>query len=300
MGGLRHHIPWTFWSMTAATFAISGFPPFAGFFSKDAILWQAYSSPYGSWVYWAIGLFTAFLTSFYMFRLWFLTFFGEYRGEVATREIHLAAAPAAQGHAEHGRGIHESPKVMLVPLVILAVLSICGGWIGSERFDQFLQPVFMHGAGITQYAPAPHPPAQFPAEQNEGGNTELLFSGISVLAAAFGLYLAWLLYMRRPKLPQEIAHALGWFYQAVLNKYYVDELYALLFVKPLINGSTKLLWHGIDRDTIDATLDNSADGAREISDTLRHMQSGNLRSYAGWIAAGAAVVITYMVWTGTR
>ena len=83
MGGLRHHIPWTFWTMTAGTFAIAGFPPFAGFFSKDAILWRAYSSPYGSWVYWAIGVFTAFLTSFYMFRLWFLTFFGEYRGEVA-------------------------------------------------------------------------------------------------------------------------------------------------------------------------------------------------------------------------
>src|SRR6266436_4407777 len=91
MGGLRTKIPWTFWTMTMATFAISGFPPFAGFFSKDAILWRAYSSPYGSWVYWAIGLFTAFLTSFYMFRLWFLTFFGKYRG--AVEEVH--------GHPEH-------------------------------------------------------------------------------------------------------------------------------------------------------------------------------------------------------
>src|SRR5271167_3740440 len=94
MGGLRTKIPWTFWTMTAATFAIAGFPPFAGFFSKDAILFQAYTSPYGSWVYWAIGVFTAFLTSFYMFRQWFLTFFGEYRGEEHAEESH--------GHSAHG------------------------------------------------------------------------------------------------------------------------------------------------------------------------------------------------------
>ena len=101
-------------------------------------------------------------------------------------------------------------------------------------------------------------------------------------------------------MPQEIAHALGGFYEAVVHKYYVDEIYAAVFVKPLIDGSTRILWHGIDQDVIDATLDNSAEGAREVSDAVRHMQSGNLRSYAGWIAAGAAVVIAYMVWMGTR
>jgi NADH-quinone oxidoreductase subunit L len=106
--------------------------------------------------------------------------------------------------------------------------------------------------------------------------------------------------MRRPQLPQEIAQALGGFYQAVLHKYYVDELYATLFVKPLIEGSTKILWRGIDVGVIDATIDNSADGAREVSDTMRHMQSGNLRSYAGWVAVGAAGVILYMVWIGAR
>jgi NADH-quinone oxidoreductase subunit L len=286
MGGLRHHIPWTFWSMTAATFAISGFPPFAGFFSKDAILWKAYSSAYGSWVYWAIGVFTAFLTSFYMFRLWFLTFFGEYRGE----EPH--------GHGGHGHGgIHESPKVMLVPLVILAVLSVCGGWIGSERFENFLSPVF-HPAGVTAFSITTEPaPAAVPKSE---GSSEMVFTLISVGAATLGLYLAWLLYMRRPQLPQEIAQALGGFYQLVLNKYYVDELYATLFVKPLIDGSSKVLWHGIDQSVIDATLDNSADGAREVSDTMRQMQSGNIRSYAGWVAVGAAGVIIYMVWIGAR
>jgi len=302
MGGLRHHIPWTFWTMTAGTFAIAGFPPFAGFFSKDAILWRAYSSPYGSWVYWAIGVFTAFLTSFYMFRLWFLTFFGEYRGEAPAghedEHLHVAKDSRAGAPVPHGHdGIHESPKIMLVPLVILAVLSVCGGWVGMERFDKFLSPTFHAGATAYSEEVAVATPAPQPKEQ---GSSEALFTGISVFAAALGLFLAWLLYYRRPQLPQEIAKALGGFYEAVVHKYYVDEIYAAVFVKPLIDGSTRVLWQGIDRDVIDATLDNSAEGAREVSDVVRHMQSGNLRSYAGWIAAGAAVLIAYMIWMGTR
>ncbi|MGO9126046.1 MAG: proton-conducting transporter membrane subunit, partial [Terriglobales bacterium] len=298
MGGLRTKIPWTFWTMTAGTFAIAGFPPLAGFFSKDAILWQAYSSPYGSWVYWAIGVFTAFLTSFYMFRQWFLTFFGEYRGEEKDHDQQpRAGAPAPHGH------VHESPAVMLAPLVILAVLSVCGGWIGSERFDKFLAPVFHPNVittvvvGASQGNQAAMPPEPAPQKEN---TSETLFTGISVSAALFGFLLAWQLYHRRPQLPEQIAVSLDGIYRAVLNKYYVDEFYATLFVKPMIDGSTKLLWHGVDQDVIDATLDNSADGAREVSDAVRHMQSGNIRSYAGWVAAGAAVVIFYMVWMGTR
>jgi NADH-quinone oxidoreductase subunit L len=296
MGGLRHHIPWTFWTMTAATFAIAGFPPFAGFFSKDAILWKAFSSPYGSWVYWLIGVFTAFLTSFYMFRLWFLTFFGEYRGDANHGSGHMQVVNSSRAGAPAPH-IHESPAIMLVPLVILAVLSICGGWVGSERFDKFLSPALYAGVTANSTEEGPATPAPEPREQ---GGSETLLTGISVLAAVSGLFLAWLFYYRRPQLPQEIAHALGGFYAAVVHKYYVDEIYAAVFVKPLIDGSTRILWQGIDRDVIDATLDNSAEGAHEVSDAVRHMQSGNLRSYAGWIAAGAAVVIAYMIWMGTR
>jgi NADH-quinone oxidoreductase subunit L len=289
MGGLRSKIPWTFWTMTAGTFAIAGFPPLAGFFSKDAILWQAYSSPYGSWVYWAIGVFTAFLTSFYMFRQWFLTFFGEYRGEEHAEDGH--------GHGEHGHGgVHESPAVMLAPLVILALLSVCGGWIGSERFDKFLAPVF-HPEVSASSAPEAAPSS---AEPSKESSSEALLTGISVSAALLGFLLAWQLYHRKPELPQKIAASLGGFYETVLHKYYVDEIYAAVFVKPLITGSTKLLWHGVDQDVIDATVNNSAEGAQEVSDAVRHMQSGNIRSYAGWVAAGAAVVIFYMVWIGIR
>jgi NADH-quinone oxidoreductase subunit L len=294
MGGLRTKIPWTFWTMTAATLAIAGIPPLAGFFSKDEILWQAYSSPYGSWVYWLIGVITAFITSFYMFRLWFLTFFGEYRGENPPGHDEHSHRAASHGHSGD---IHESPKVMLVPLVILALLSVVGGWPHS-RFENFLSPVFH--AGVTAYMPAEAARAITPGAPHNAGVLETLLTGISVAAAVGGFLLAWLLYHRRPELPQRIAHALNGLYEAVLNKYYVDELYAVLFVKPLVDVSTNLLWRGIDQNVIDATVDNSADGAREVSDSVRHMQSGNLRSYAGWVAAGAAVVIVYMVWIGMR
>jgi NADH-quinone oxidoreductase subunit L len=290
MGGLRTNIPWTFWTMTAATFAIAGFPPFAGFFSKDAILFAASKV---SMAYWGVGVFTALLTSFYMFRLWFMTFFGEYRGEAESGGH--GHDSGAGGSAPHGHGgIHESPRVMLVPLVILAILSVIGGWVGAKRFDNFLAPS-LHP---TVSASAEQTPAGSPAEPED--HSELLFTSISVAAAAIGFYFAWLLYWKRPQLPQEIAAGLGGLYQAVVHKYYVDELYATLFVKPLLNGSARILWHGIDQGVIDAALDGSATGAREVSDSVRQMQSGNLRSYAGWIALGAAAVIAYMIWMGAR
>jgi NADH-quinone oxidoreductase subunit L len=110
------------------------------------------------------------------------------------------------------------------------------------------------------------------------------------------------MYHKRKDLPQKIADGLGGFYQAIVNKYWIDELYAAVFVKPLIDGSTRILWQGVDRKMIDGTVNDTADGARHLSDEVRHMQSGNLRSYAGWIAAGSAAVIAYMIWmwTGAR
>ena len=295
MGGLRRYMPWTFLTMTIATFTIAGFPPLAAYFSKDEILWKAYSSPYGSWVYWLIGVVTAFITSFYMFRLWFLTFFGDYRGAIAHEghDSSRAGAPAPHGH-EHGHDEpHESPWVMLGPLVVLAILSAVGGWVGiGGHFEHFLAPVFQTGASAEL--------AHETAGEAAGQGTETLLTMISVAAAILGLLLAWTLYLRRPQLPARIAASLGALYQAVAHKYYVDELYAVLFIKPLVDGSTEILWHGVDQGAIDATVNNSATAARHVSDNVRHMQSGNLRSYAGWVAAGAAVVIAYMVWMGIR
>ena len=278
MGGLHQFIPVTYLTMFIATLAIAGIPPFAGFFSKDEILYRAFlANP----AYWVIGLVTAFLTSFYMFRLLFMTFYGDYRGAT-----HGQPNDDAHGHG-HGSP-HESPTVMLVPLMILALLCFVGGWIGiGGRFERFLAPVFRSG----ELAGRP---------ETGGHGLEWSLMGASVAAAVLGWYLARLLYQQKPHLPQKIADTLGGFYEAVLNKYYVDELYATLFVKPLVDGSTRILWQGVDQGVIDAAVNDMADGARQVSDAARHMQSGNLRSYAGWVAAGGALVIAYMIWMGVR
>jgi NADH-quinone oxidoreductase subunit L len=308
MGGLRTKIPVTFWTMTAGTLAIAGIPGLAGFFSKDEILWRVYQA---SWIYWVVGIVTAFLTSFYMFRLWFLTFFGEYRGHAdGTAGEHSHSADGAgprQGHA----GIHESPPVMLGPLLILAILSVVGGYVGvpgslggGNRFDKFIAPVFRSttpALNTEHKAPGETNP---PEQQTEGTEpqtshaTELVFTGVSVAAALLGFGLAWTLYYRNPQLPDRIATDLGGLYDAVVHKYYIDELYGEVFVKPLVEGSTRILWQGVDQNLIDGTVNNGADAARHVSDQARHMQSGNLRSYAGWIAAGSAVIIAFMIWMG--
>jgi NADH-quinone oxidoreductase subunit L len=281
MGGLRSYIPWTTLTMGVATLAIAGIPPFAGFWSKDEILWKAYlANP----IYWLIGIVTAFITSFYMFRLLFMTFAGEYRGGQSEAHGRDGHGHSDHGHEGHGSP-HESPMVMLVPLMILAVLSLVGGLVGiGDRFDHFLAPVFGSGAET--------------AGDAAGRGTEYLFMGISVVVAALGFVLAYVLYVSKPYLPQKIAASLGSFYDTVLNKYYVDEIYATLFVKPLVEGSTRILWQGIDRKVIDDSINDAADGARRVSNEVRQMQSGNLRSYAGWIAAGAAIVLAYMIWLG--
>ncbi len=303
MGGLRLYMPWTFTVMGIATLAIAGIPPLAGFWSKDEILAQAFAA---NPIYWLIGVITAFITSFYMFRLMYMTFGGEYRGGPAVNVKHqladvrakhdkAAQHNVAQHNAtQHGHGHgepHESPWIMLGPLVMLAILSLFGGFVGwGKHFEHFLDPVF------DAYLPT----VQEPVREAGGKAVEYLLMAISVSVAALGWLLAHLLYSSRPELPGRIADRLGGLYNAVVNKYYVDELYALLFVKPVVDGSTTILWHGVDQGVIDAAVNDSADSARHVSDNLRHMQSGNLRSYAGWIAAGGAVVIAYMVWMGVR
>jgi NADH-quinone oxidoreductase subunit L len=296
MGGLRQYMPVTFATMGIGTLAIAGIPPLAGFWSKDEILWKAFNA---GWVYWLIGVMTALITSFYMFRLMYMTFGGEYRGGPAVPDAkhESADAPALhdkRGHDGHGHGEpHESSWVMLGPLVVLAILSFVGGLVGiGGRFEHFLAPVFQGTAAAEL--------AYQTAGEAASHTTEYLLMGVSVSVAFLGWLLAYLLYSRRPELPARIAHSLGGLCEAVVHKYYIDELYAALFVKPLIDGSTTILWHGVDQGVIDAAVNDTASAANHVSDAARHMQSGNLRSYAGWIAAGGAAVIAYMVWMGVR
>jgi NADH-quinone oxidoreductase subunit L len=322
MGGLRKLIPVTFWVVTIATIAIAGIPPFAGFFSKDEILGAVFHSPYGGKVIWAIGVLTAGLTSFYMFRLWFMTFFGELKlGSVDLgEEAHSAHAPAqaahgaasqSHGHADdesHGHGgVHESPWVMLGPLVILAVLSFVGGWVGVPQFmgghnavEHFLSPVMQSAPAVAgETVPDKDATTSHAGEATpENTSEEWLLAGTSVAAALIGLFFAYLLYYKRPELPDRITAKMHGIYTMVLHKYYIDEGYGAIFVKPLLALSTVVLWRGVDQGVIDGLVNGAGSASQGVGGELRRMQSGNIRSYAAWVAIGAAVILGYMIWLG--
>jgi NADH-quinone oxidoreductase subunit L len=281
MGGLRKATPITFWTMTAAVFAIAGLPPFAGFFSKDAILYESFLSPTAGPILWFVGLVTALITAFYMFRLWYLAFFGERR------------APAEESHGHHGHGVHESPWIMLVPLVLLAVLSLTGGWIGvpealggSNHFAHFLEPVV---AG--QPAATAGPSAVSAGSPNQ----ERLFSIVSVVMALIGWFFADLFYRRRPGLPEQLAERARGLYSLVKNKYWIDEIYGRFIGVPILFISRYVLWGAVDTGVIDGGGYLAAGSARGFGALVRRVQSGNIRSYAGWLAIGAAalLLITY-------
>jgi len=275
MGGLRKKIPVTFWTMLIATLAITGFPPFAGFFSKDEILFSAYAGPYANKILWGVGLIAAVLTSFYMFRLVFLTFFGTPRFD------------------EKNTHVHESPKNMLVPLVILAILSTVGGWFaapkfwgGQDFFHGYLQPVF---AGVEKLAPAPE------LAEEALHALELQLSGAAVLVALIGFFVAWWMYIRKPEAADNLARSLHGLYALVLNKYYVDEIYAAVIVRPFLWLSTNVLWHVVDEGLIDGTVNGAGHLARRTGGELREIQSGNARSYASWVVIGAVGVTVMLV-----
>jgi NADH-quinone oxidoreductase subunit L len=283
MGGLRTKIPVTYWTMLIATLAIAGIPGFAGFFSKDEILEAAQSGPNAHFWLWLLGIVGAGLTSFYMFRLVFLTFFG---------------APRYDEHHVH---VHESPKNMTVPLMILAFFSIFGGWFaapklvgGIDYFDKFLAPVF------SAYAPPMAEPAVMIAEPHASAAMILLHAliGWPVIVAVLGLLVAWWFYIKNTDAPKRLAQSLHALYTLLLNKYYVDEIYAALIVRPLLWISTNVLWHGVDEGLIDGTVNGTASVARGSGGQLRKLQSGNTRSYAAWVIIGAVLFTVLLVVLG--
>jgi NADH-quinone oxidoreductase subunit L len=323
MGGLRTKIPVTFWVVTIATIAIAGIPPFAGFFSKDQILGAVFHSPYGGPIIWAVGLITAGLTSFYMFRLWFMTFFGEYKPDADLGDAHtLSTAHAAPAHgadphaSDHGHGdddhghggVHESPWIMLAPLVLLAVLSVAGGWVGVPEFlhghneiEHFLAPVMQSGPAVSgEVSSAGHDATPSHADEaaQEKPGEELLLAGSSVGVALLGFFFAWLLYYKQRDLPDRITGKVHGIYMMVLHKYYVDEGYGAIFVKPLLALSTVVLWRGVDQGVIDGLVNGAGSASQGVGGELRRMQSGNIRSYAAWVAIGAAAILGYMIWVG--
>jgi NADH-quinone oxidoreductase subunit L len=273
MGGLRKKIPWTFWTMFMATLAIAGTPGFSGFFSKDEILLatQRASTPL-----WALGVLTAGLTSFYMFRLLFLTFFGAERYD-----------------DKHGH-VHESPRNMLVPLVVLAMLAVGGGWMaaphlwgGSNHFEQYLAPVFSTAAET--------PAAAADASRDVSELLQALL-GAPVIAGLIGFFFAWWFYIRSPKTPKKLADSLAATYKLLSEKYFVDEFYAAVIVRPLVWISDKILWRVVDEGVIDGTVNGVARVSQEAGDRLRYISTGNMRTYAAWILVGAVVFTSLLLW----
>ena len=296
MGGLRRKIPITFWTMTAGVVAIAGIPPFAGFVSKDEILYRTFASGGIGPILWFVGLVTAALTSFYMFRLYFLTFFGDRRGD------DHAHAPAHGAHLGHG--VHESPGIMLFPLAVLAFLSVVGGWVGwpaalggGDWLGHFLDPVISaQHLSFEQVSMAMNGGTTVGAAPVREGSTsvELLLAAISTLVALAGLFVAYVLYVSKPELPAKISKQFGAVYSLLLNKYWIDELYGAVIVRPLTVFARVGLWWTVDRFLVDGSALGAAGGARGLGYVVRRLQSGNIRSYAGWLAGGAAALLLLM------
>jgi len=282
MGGLRRHMPITFWTMTVSVFTIAGFPPLAAFFSKDAILYAAFLHGTSGKIFWFIGLVTALLTSFYMFRLWYLTFLGERRAGASSLEDHGAPVHARSGSKlvlEAEYPAHESPWSMLGPLVILAVLSIGGGWIGIERFAAYLAPSV--GAASVEAGSA---------------GLEWTLAGLAVAAALLGWFIAHRLYKSRPETPGHLAASMSGPYNLLLHKYWIDELYGAVIVKPILAISRFVLEWIIDVAILGGAAWLLGGIATLGGAILQRWQSGNLRSYAAWLTAGAAVLLLYVLW----
>ncbi len=289
MGGLRRKIPVTFWTMTAGVIAIAGIPPFSGFFSKDEILYQTFSSPMvGAKLLWLVGLITAGLTAFYMFRLYFLTFFGESRAVAhhphTPEPTHHAEASAGLAestafHGAHGEP-HESPWSMLAPLVVLAFLATFGGALGLPGEHNFLRNFL---------SPVLHVGAEAARAENTG--LEITLAVISTLTALSGAGVAYLFYVKRPALPRELATRFHGAYLLLLDKYRVDELYDRVLVQPVLFVSRYALSAFVDGGVITGTAFGLGQGVKGLGSVAQRMQSGNIRSYAGWLALGAAVLL---------
>ncbi|MBC7614996.1 MAG: NADH-quinone oxidoreductase subunit L [Pedobacter sp.] len=262
MGGLRSKLKITFATMMIGTIAIAGLPPFSGFFSKDEILAHAYQH---NKVLWAIGLFTAFLTAFYMFRMMYLTFFGKYRGT---------------HHAESH--IHESPKTMTFPLIVLAVLAAIGGVIniphvfgGNEWLAHWLS-----GAGIAQH------------ELGLDHTTEFALMGVSVLAALGATLYAYTKYVKNAHIPIADESKRSLFAKISYNKFYLDEIYDAIIRKPLDAFST-FFYRIIDKKLIDGLVNGLGFTASEGSKGLRLLQSGNVGFYIFMMVFGVVALLLY-------
>ncbi|HEY4322380.1 MAG TPA: NADH-quinone oxidoreductase subunit L [Mucilaginibacter sp.] len=268
MGGLKSKLPITFWTMLIGTIAISGIPPFAGFFSKDEILAHTFTHSITMYV---IGVITAMFTSFYMFRMLYLTFYGKFRG-THEQEHHL----------------HESPPTMYIPLIVLAILSIVGGFVGLPEswgshhlLGEFLSPVFKASAALM-------------TKGELSQQTELILMGISVTAALAALFYAYVKYNKNAEVPVSDEEERPALVDISYHKFYVDELYDVLIRKPL-DALSVFFYKVVDRLGIDGIVNGLGKGAIESSKGLRLLQTGNVGFYIFMMVLGIISVLMYIL-----
>ena len=267
MGGLKKYMSITHITFLLGSLAIAGMPPFSGFFSKDEILAAAFESEKGGVVLWTIGVITAMMTAFYMFRLYAMTFLGKFRG-THEQEHHL----------------HESPSAITIPLIILAILAVVGGWIGipelfmhgGHRLEAFLEPVF---AGTNEYVTAHHP------HEPLSHSTEYMLMGISVVGALATLLFAWNKFSKYEKTDAESTG----FGKVLENKWYVDELYDSIIVKPI--GSLATFFNNIlEKRGIDGFVNGVGKAVNYGSRQIRLLQSGQVGTYVLLMVVGILVL----------
>ena len=265
MGGLKSVMPTTYKTFLIAALAIAGIPPLSGFYSKDEILFRTFSQ--GSIILWLVGWITAGLTAFYMFRLVFLTFEGKERWN-------------------HDKHPHESPRTMTVPLMILAALSVIGGFVGipaalggRNMIEHWLEPIFSRAQ------------SQLSVSSSVSHAEEYGLMALSVLVGIAGILLARQMYVKR----KSAAHAKGMFYKLLSNKYYVDEVYDTIVVTPTVKGSDKLLWKGFDVFFIDGIVNGSAKVIAFVSERLRKIQVGIAQTYALAFVIGIILILGILI-----
>ncbi len=271
MGGLKSKLPVTFWTFFIGMLAIAGIPPLSGFFSKDEILWRVFS--HESYVLWGIGLLGAALTAFYMTRLVILTFTGEPRYD--HEHIHP----------------HEAPKTMTIPLIVLAFLSLFGGFVGlpaalggADAFEKFLDPVFESAnIKIGYYESGTH-------------TLEYVLMIASVFVALAGIYTAWTVYKKKAGLADTLAKKFRVPYKILFDKYYADEVYDAAVVTPIVKGSEKLLWAGVDENIIDGIVNGSARLMQSFSNIVRKVQNGVVQFYAVVFIIGVALILGWFLY----
>jgi NADH-quinone oxidoreductase subunit L len=279
MGGLRKRIPRTHWVFLIGVLAIAGFPGFSGFFSKDEVLLSVFTShvPGTRWLH-GVGLVTAAITSFYMFRLYFRTFWGECRA-----------------HKEVRDQLQDPPGVVMNPLYVLAFFSIVAGFVGlPQAYGGWVQNFGVENSNSFANFLRPVLPAVDPHGLSHA--TEYALAAIAVGAATLGGLLAWFLYVRRPELPARIAESLASFHNMLLNKYWLDEIYDVVIVRPLVRLSDRVLYRGVDAGLIDGAANGTARLVRGFAaNGLKYAQSGLAQSYIFFMIIGAVALVGYLV-----